>query len=201
MPRITITVPEKNAQPYRFPLENPIVTLGRSTENDVVIDSGSVSAFHAEMRRKPGGYELHDIGSTNGIKIGEDRYSVIPLRNGLSANIGDVAFDFLLSDDELSILSQERPAEAVASPALVSLTPASAAAAAPVNGQKPVPRAAVYTQQRSSEGGMAAMLMFLIFAALAFCAGLAVRYQKETGGSLPSAVQAKFFAPPPPAES
>lgn len=196
MPRITITVPEKNAQPYRFPLENPIVRLGRSSENDVVIDSGSVSAFHAEMRRKPGGYELHDIGSTNGIKIGEDRYSVIPLRNGLSINIGDVAFDFLLSDDELSTLSQERPADAVAAPALVSLTPASAAAA-PVSGQKPVPRAAVYTRPSSSEGGMAAMLMFLIFAALAFCAGLAVRYQKETGGSLPAAVQAKFFAPPP----
>lgn len=193
MPRITITVPEKNAQPYRFPLASQVVKLGRSAENDVVIDSGSVSSFHAEMRRTHGGYELHDLGSTNGIKLGEDSYSLIPLRNGMSAKIGDVAFDFLLSDEEISALSQERAPESTTTPTLVSLTPASTGPSASAN--RPVPKPAIYTQAAPSSGG-GTMLLFLIFAAMAFCAGLAVRYQKETGGSLPAAVKAKFLAPP-----
>ena len=42
--------------------------MGRGSDNDIVIDSGSVSGSHAEMRRIEGGYELVDLGSTNGIK-------------------------------------------------------------------------------------------------------------------------------------
>ena len=61
MPRVTITVPEKNAQPYRFQLDRPVVSLGRGSENDIAIESGSVSVHHAEMRRIEGGYELRDI--------------------------------------------------------------------------------------------------------------------------------------------
>jgi pSer/pThr/pTyr-binding forkhead associated (FHA) protein len=195
MPRITITVPETNAQPYRFPLDREVVTLGRGSENDVIIDSGSVSVQHAEMRRIPGGYELHDVGSTNGITLGEDSYSFIPLHNGMSAKIGDIAFDFLLNDEELGILTHEKSANTKISPALVSLTPASAAAPAVVTNS--VPKANSYIPVRNSGGGSGAMLVFLIFAIVAFFAGLAVRYQKETGGSLSAAVQAKFFPTAP----
>jgi pSer/pThr/pTyr-binding forkhead associated (FHA) protein len=195
MPRITITVPEQNAQPYRFPLDREVVTLGRGGENDVIIESGSVSASHAEMRRVTGGYELHDVGSTNGITLDDDSYSIIPLRNGMSAKIGDVAFDFLLNDEEVAILSSEKKSEPTVSPTLVTLTPASAASPSPV--AKPVPQASTYRPAPTHGGGSGAMLVFLIFALVAFCAGLAVRYQKETGGSLPAAVQAKFFPPAP----
>jgi pSer/pThr/pTyr-binding forkhead associated (FHA) protein len=199
MPRITITVHEQNAQAYRFPLDSQVVKLGRSAENDVVIDSGSVSSFHAEMRRTYGGYELHDLGSTNGITLDEDSYSVIPLRSGMSAKIGDVAFDFLLSDEEISALSQERAPESATTPTLDSLPPVSTGPSASTrpsaSANRPVPKPAIYTQAASSSGG-GTMLVFLISAAMAFCAGLAVRYQKETGGSLPAAVKAKFLAPP-----
>ena len=70
MPRVTITVPEKTAQPYRFHLDSEVVTLGRGSDNDIAIDSGSVSVKHAEMRRTVGCFELRDAGSTNGIKLG-----------------------------------------------------------------------------------------------------------------------------------
>ena len=107
MPRVTITVPERNAQPYRFQLDREVVSLGRGSENDIAIDSGSVSVRHAEMRRIQGGYELHDMGSTNGIKLDGVRHEIIPLRSGATVHIGDVAFDFSLSDEETRLLARE----------------------------------------------------------------------------------------------
>jgi pSer/pThr/pTyr-binding forkhead associated (FHA) protein len=191
MPRVTITVPEKNAQPYRFQLDRQVVSLGRGSENDIAIDSGSVSVRHAEMHRIDGGYELRDVGSTNGIKLEGNRYEVIPLRSGASVKIGDVAFDFLLTEEEERTLSYEKP-----SPILreAELPPVS----------KPAPQRSTYTvAPRRNESGIGAMLMFLVLAALAFFAGLSIRYQKETGGSITSlyeAIKAKGEAKPAPAK-
>ncbi len=217
MPRVTITVPEKNAQPYRFQLDREVVTLGRGDENDIVIDSGSVSVNHAEMRRIDGGYELRDTDSTNGIKLDGVRYDVIPLLSGTTVHIGDVAFDFLLTDEELATLDRENPSEKLpekqAQPLLqasplqpAQLQPALLPAAEIPEAEKPAanqlpplmstPPRQVHAPAPSSGGGdFGAFLMLLILAAAAFFAGLAVRYQKETGGSLIEAVKAKHFLP------
>lgn len=176
MPRITITVPEKNAQPYRFQLDRQTVSLGRGSDNDIAIESGSVSVHHAEMRRIEGGYELHDTGSTNGIKLDGVRYEVIPLRSGATVRIGDVSFDFALSDEESEALAREKPPEP---------SPITREADLPVN---PPPQLA---SQASGGSGFGAVLVFLILAAAAFFAGLSIRYQKDTGGSLMHAIQQK----------
>lgn len=88
MPRVIITVPEKNAQPYRFQLDRKVVSLGRGSDNDIVIESGSVSGKHAEMHRVEGGYELADLGSTNGIKYNGTRKNVVKLRPGMTVKLG-----------------------------------------------------------------------------------------------------------------
>ena len=191
MPRVTITVPEKNAQPYRFQLDREVVSLGRGSENDIAIDSGSVSVHHAEMRRIQGGYELCDVGSTNGIKLDGARYETIPLRSGVTVHIGDVAFDFLLSDEENAALAREGPA---ALPPLVTEPEK-------VLPPRPPSKATTYAAPKSSGSPFAATVMFLILAALAFFTGLAVRYQKDTGDSLIRAIQehsAMKSAPAPP---
>ena len=79
MPRITITVPDKLPQPYRFPLDRQVVMIGRGSENDIVIECGSVSLRHAEMVRVEGGYELRDLDSTNGIKLDDRRSESDPV--------------------------------------------------------------------------------------------------------------------------
>jgi FHA domain len=187
MPRVTITVPEKNAQPYRFQLDREVVSLGRGSENDIAIDSGSVSVRHAEMRRIEGGYELRDVGSTNGIKLNGERHEVIPLRSGATVKIGDVSFDFMLSDEEREALARERPSE----PSPITREPE-------LPPMKPLPQRASYAPAPSSGGtGVGAMLLFVILAAAAFFAGLAVRYQKETGGNLIEAVNAHRAAVKP----
>ena len=37
MPRVTITAPDKNPQPYRFQLDRQVVSMGRAAGNDIVI--------------------------------------------------------------------------------------------------------------------------------------------------------------------
>lgn len=180
MPRVTITVPEKNAQPYRFQLDSGAVKVGRGSDNDIIIESGSVSVNHAEMRRIKGGYELCDIGSTNGIKLEGVRYETIPLRNGTTATIGDVAFDFSLSEDEIQALAREKPAE----PSPIQFEPG-------VEQSGPPRKEVIYVPVNSGGSGSSGILVFLILAAIAFFVGLAVRHQKETGGSLIDAIKAK----------
>ncbi len=176
-----------NAQPYRFELERAVVTLGRGSDNDVVIDSGSVSGFHAEMRRVQTGYELVDVGSTNGIKLHEHRYQVIPLENHTTVYIGDVAFDFSLSDEELQAIAYQN--RAVHHP-LPPVSPTFTEAQIPPIRQ--VPQRQSYTPvKRSGGGGM--VFLFLILAIAAFFAGLSVRFNKETGGTLYEVLLQKYL--------
>jgi hypothetical protein len=197
MPRVTITVPDKNAQPYRFQLDRQVVTLGRGSENDIAIDCGSVSVKHAEMVRIEGGYELRDVGSTNGIKLEGERKSVIPLRNGATVKLGDVAFDFQLSDEEREALAREKPP--TESP--IVREPEESGSEKPERRpeRKPVPaRPTLVTQPSGSGFGM--VVLFFILAAAAFFTGLAIRHSKETGGSLLDAMGNKGKTPAPAAE-
>ena len=181
MPRVTITVPERNPQPYRFQLDRLKVHLGRGSENDIVIDCGSVSVRHAVMERIDGGYQLRDLGSTNGIKIEGKVCEVIPLRHGLSVKIGDVPFDFTLTEEEREALAREKPPEE--SPIIMEdelNEPAPRKAAPKPAIQRPLASA----QQPSSAASFFMTLLFLVLAAAAFFVGLSIRHQKETGNSL-----------------
>lgn len=194
MPRVTITVPEKTAQPYRFQLDREVVSIGRGSENDIAVDSGSVSVNHAEMHRIQGGYELRDVGSTNGIKADGVRHEVIPLFSGMTVQIGDVDFNFLLSEDEASALSYEKPAVQKAAGRDSELPPITA---------KPQPPRVTYVPVRQNDSSsVGSMVLFLLLAALAFFVGMSIRYQKETGGTITSlydAIRTKGVAKPAPA--
>lgn len=107
MPRIAITIPGRSTQPYRFNLDRKKVTIGRSPGNDIVIDCPSVSGTHCTMERVEGGYILRDLDSTNGLKLDDDKMSVIDLRNGIDVRVGDTEFEYSLSVEELDDLDEE----------------------------------------------------------------------------------------------
>jgi hypothetical protein len=52
-----------------FPLMLPVTTIGRSPECEIFLDDITVSRAHAEVREGPGGFVLHDDGSTNGTYV------------------------------------------------------------------------------------------------------------------------------------
>jgi pSer/pThr/pTyr-binding forkhead associated (FHA) protein len=186
MPRVIITVPEKNAQPYRFGLDRKFIRIGRGSDNDIVIDSGSVSGKHAEMHRVVDGYELGDVSSTNGIKHLGVRHEKIALVSGMSLRLGDVSFDFTLTDEELEAIALDKPHGALSTPAEANpqLHPA-----ATEEAPKPKPRRTpAATPQTSSGVGVGMVLLFLVLAAVAFFTGLAIRHQKDTGEALIKAI-------------
>lgn len=179
MPRVTITVPGNNPQPYRFQLDRRLVTLGRGSNNDIVIDCSSVSVAHAQMCRVEGGYELRDLDSTNGIKLDGERRHVIPLHNGMGVHLGDVAFDFQLGDEELEALAHERPLEE--SP--IVREPVEGSDVPQLPPLPPSPEITGPEVQEKNRAGCGSFVWLLILVMTAFIVGMAIRFQRETGDS------------------
>ena len=49
-----------------FPLTTDTITVGRDPLSDIVINDSEISRQHAQLRKTKEGYELQDMGSTNG---------------------------------------------------------------------------------------------------------------------------------------
>lgn len=200
MPRVTITVPGGVPQPYRFQLDHQSVVFGRTAENDIQIDSPSVSSRHAKMVRVKGGYELHDLGSTNGVKLNGERLGVLALRDGSSVELGDVLFGFELAPEERAVLDMEASVGLRSETAEKPQGPQQAKSPMPPPSPPRIPAARpMPVTTSSSSGGSGLLLLFL--ALLAFCAGMAFRYQTDTGRSWFDAVRSKFTATQGPTES
>jgi hypothetical protein len=57
----------------RMTLEMDLVTIGSVPGNSIVLMDPAVSKKHAGIRRAPEGYELADLGSTNGVYVNGQR--------------------------------------------------------------------------------------------------------------------------------
>ena len=58
-----------------IPLLKDRLQIGRRPSCDIRLDFANVSAMHCEMCREDGFWEVHDLGSTNGIKVNGERVS------------------------------------------------------------------------------------------------------------------------------
>jgi adenylate cyclase len=76
-----------------FPLAGGRVRLGRGSDNDIVLADVSVSRNHAEIRRGPDGWHIHDLNSTNGIEVNRVAVRSAPLRDGDRITIGAFELD------------------------------------------------------------------------------------------------------------
>ena len=52
-------------------LLQPVVSIGRALDNDVIIEDPRVSRHHAQFRRRYGRYVLYDLGSSGGTTIND----------------------------------------------------------------------------------------------------------------------------------
>ncbi|MEQ8717962.1 MAG: DUF3662 and FHA domain-containing protein [Acidimicrobiales bacterium] len=66
----------------RVALRNEVMGVGRLSENAVVVSDPNVSRRHAEVRPTAFGYQLVDLGSTNGMVINGTRVTEHVLRSG-----------------------------------------------------------------------------------------------------------------------
>lgn len=77
---------------YRLSAE--IVSLGRASENQIVIDHPSVSRQHAQFYVTESGVFIEDLKSRNGIKVKGKRVQRAELRNNDRFEIGDLEGQF-----------------------------------------------------------------------------------------------------------
>jgi hypothetical protein len=71
------------------------IVVGRSREADIVISDPNISRRHAELRRGDEGWQIVDLGSTNGIKVNGRRVDQQALRPGDQITVGvtDLTFE------------------------------------------------------------------------------------------------------------
>ncbi len=85
------------------------VTLGRTANNDVVIDAQSVSRFHAWFERDPGGdWHLADAGSKNGTLLSGQKLppkKPVALASGNKIRVGLLELTFLSPSAFLKLLN------------------------------------------------------------------------------------------------
>lgn len=53
----------------RMPISEAVVSIGRSLDNDIILDDPRVSRKHAQLRRRFGQYILYDLNSTGGTTV------------------------------------------------------------------------------------------------------------------------------------
>ncbi|WP_304505866.1 FHA domain-containing protein [Blastococcus sp. KM273129] len=79
----------------RFVLDRPMLTVGRHTENDIVLDDVTVSRRHAEFHRRDGGFVVHDVGSLNGTYVNREPVAEATLSSGDVVQIGKFGLLYL----------------------------------------------------------------------------------------------------------
>jgi pSer/pThr/pTyr-binding forkhead associated (FHA) protein/subtilisin family serine protease len=77
-----------------IPLRAGTITLGRGSENDVVLSSPNVSRRHAQIACKDGRCGVEDLGSSNGTFVDGERVSRATLRPGCRLRLGDVVLAY-----------------------------------------------------------------------------------------------------------
>lgn len=65
-----------------FSFEQPVISIGRASDNDLVIYNTKVSRKHAELRYRDGEFEVVDLGSTGGTYVNGNPIEKMSLSNG-----------------------------------------------------------------------------------------------------------------------
>jgi hypothetical protein len=84
-----LVVREGDGAPIQVPLERKPITLGRATDNDIVVRSEFVAAYHARIEPVGQDFRIVDLGGACGILFGGQHVGTHNLRHGDVIRIGD----------------------------------------------------------------------------------------------------------------
>ncbi len=80
---------KEGANPVTFNLEEDVITIGRSKENNIVLKNIKASRRHARIERTGAVYQITDLGSGNGTKVNGGKIDIHALKKGDEIKIGD----------------------------------------------------------------------------------------------------------------
>jgi adenylate cyclase len=97
---------EGRSQVYTLVREQ--ASIGRASDNDIVLNDFSVSRRHAYLKRERGEWVLYDNHSTNGIRVNDRHVPNAPVGSGDHAVIGTFTLTFQEETPEADLSSSHR---------------------------------------------------------------------------------------------
>jgi pSer/pThr/pTyr-binding forkhead associated (FHA) protein len=135
----SINIVTTEGEELAFQLSQPSLSVGRESDNDIVIPDGSMSSHHAEIVETAEGYQLTDLGSTNGTQVNGQRIDSALLSDGDSITLGHVSGVFSAgSGPAAGVGAPPPPARSAAAPASRSKTPGSFSNSSPFTKKEKV---------------------------------------------------------------
>jgi pSer/pThr/pTyr-binding forkhead associated (FHA) protein len=77
-----------------IPIKEPIITIGRRVDNDIVLDSVYVSRRHAQIRWRFGHFVLYDVSNRGRTQVNGEAVSECVLRSGDLIMLSDIVLIF-----------------------------------------------------------------------------------------------------------
>jgi pSer/pThr/pTyr-binding forkhead associated (FHA) protein len=105
-----LVVVSSNFAGQEFMLDKAAVVIGRTDENDVVVNHRSISRHHAKIVRENGHYHVVDLQSANGVRVNGEEYGKVELRRGDHIDLGHVRMRFVAPGEDFVF---ERDAQVV----------------------------------------------------------------------------------------
>jgi pSer/pThr/pTyr-binding forkhead associated (FHA) protein len=97
-----LVVLSSNFAGKEFELSRPQMIIGRTDENDIVVNHRSISRNHAKLTREPetGRYTISDLQSSNGVRVNGSDYGKVELRRGDVVDLGHVRLRFVEAGED-----------------------------------------------------------------------------------------------------
>ena len=92
--RAYLLVKTDGAPPVQFELGGALISIGRASDNDVIVDDALVSRHHCQLKLQHGAYGFADLGSRNGSFINGHQVNEIALGPGDMIRIGSTEIEF-----------------------------------------------------------------------------------------------------------
>ncbi|HTJ41994.1 MAG TPA: FHA domain-containing protein [Kofleriaceae bacterium] len=92
-----LVILSSNFAGQEFELTKPQMIIGRTDDNDVVVNHRSISRNHAKIVREQdtGRYTISDLASSNGVRVNGEEYGKVELRRGDTIDLGHVRMRFV----------------------------------------------------------------------------------------------------------
>jgi pSer/pThr/pTyr-binding forkhead associated (FHA) protein len=92
-----LVVISSNFAGKEYELSRPQMIVGRTDENDIVVNHRSISRNHAKLVREPdtGRYTISDLQSSNGVRVNGQDYGKVELRRADVVDLGHVRLRFV----------------------------------------------------------------------------------------------------------
>ncbi len=108
LPRLALVVLTGDSRGDEHVMDRDLLRIGKSQDNDLVLDDTTVSRLHCEIVRESRGYLLRDLGSTNGTLLDGAEIREVFLRPGSILTVGKVELKVRTFAERIEVLPSER---------------------------------------------------------------------------------------------